>query len=70
MKIQSLIHRRFSGAINNEAEYIELIVQAITVLVLGIVMWRLMMIWHKRKQNSRKDSEITRARYSNKWKGN
>ena len=69
MELQTLIHNRFSGAINNEAEYIELIMQAITVLILGIVMWRLMMLWHKRKQNSRKDSEITRARYSNKWKG-
>lgn len=69
MNLQELIHTRFSGEINNEAEYIELIVQAITVLVLGIVMWRLMMVWHKKKQNSRKDSEITRARYSSKWRG-
>lgn len=69
MELQTLIQSRFSGAINNEAEYIELIMQAITVLILGIVMWRLMMLWHKRKQNSRKESEITRARYSNKWKG-
>jgi hypothetical protein len=69
MELQTLIQSRFSGAINNEAEYIELIMQAITILILGIVMWRLMMLWHKRKQNSRKESEITRARYSNKWKG-
>lgn len=56
MRPQELIQTRFSGAINNEAEYIELLVNVFGVLIIGLVMWRLMAVFHKKKNAKRKRS--------------
>ena len=56
MQPQELIQNRFSGAINNEAEYIELLINVFGVLILGLVMWRLMVVFHKKKNAKRKRS--------------
>ena len=56
MRPQELIQTRFSGAINNEAEYIELLVNVFGVLIIGLVMWRLMTVFHKKKNTKRKRS--------------
>lgn len=68
MEIQDLIHQRFSGEINSEAEYIELIVQVFAVLVLGLILWRLMVVFHKKKIAKRKKSTYFEGRYSNQWR--
>ncbi|MDX1444580.1 hypothetical protein [Lishizhenia sp.] len=68
MNIQELIQTRFSGAINNEAEYIEIIVQAIAVLIFGIVVWRGMAAVHNRKKAKRADNMFSRERYETKWR--
>lgn len=69
MSIQDLIQQRFTGTINNEAEYIELLVQVFAVLVLGLVLWRLMVLFHKRKNAHRKRSNYFDSEYSRKWRG-
>lgn len=68
MSIQELIQTRFSGAINNEAEYIEIIIQAIAVLVFGIVVWRGMATIHNKKRAKRADNMFSRERYETKWR--
>ncbi|MEX1191286.1 MAG: hypothetical protein WED10_13740 [Brumimicrobium sp.] len=68
MNIQDLIKQRFTGTLNNEAEYIELIVQAFAVLVLGLVLWRLMVIFHKKKKTQRKRSGFFESEFSKNWR--
>lgn len=68
MDIQTLIKHRFSGELNNESEYIELLVNVFGVLVLGLVMWRLMVLFHKKKNAKRKRSNYFESSFSKKWK--
>ena len=68
MQIQELIKQRFSGALNNEAEYIELLVQVFAVLVLGLIAWRLMVVFHRKKSAKRKQSTYFNSTYSNHWR--
>ncbi len=68
MKMQELIQRRFSGQINNEAEYIELLVQVFAVLVLGLLLWRMMVVFHKRKNAKRKRSSYFDSNFSKQWR--
>ena len=67
MDIQELIQRRFTGELNNEAEYIELLVQVFAVLILGLILWRIMVVFHKKKQAKRKPSTYFDSKYSKKW---
>lgn len=69
MKVQNLIQRRFSGTLNNEAEYIELLVQVFGVLVLGLVLWRMMVIFHKKKKAKRKRSTFFDTEFRRNWRG-
>lgn len=68
MQLQDLIKQRFSGSLNSEAEYIELLVNVFGVLVLGLVMWRLMVLFHKKKNAKRKRSNYFESNFSKKWK--
>lgn len=68
MKIQDFIQRRFSGELNNEAEYIELFVHVIGVLIVGLLLWRMMAMFHRRKNAKRKKSEFFDSSFSKKWK--
>ena len=68
MTAQELIHQRFSGALNNEAEYIELLVQVFAVLVLGLVLWRLMVLFHKKKNAQRKRNGYFDSTFKQNWR--
>ena len=68
MTPQELIQQRFSGSLNNEAEYMELIVQVFAVLVLGLVLWRLMVLFHKKKNAKRKKSTYFDSEFSRNWR--
>ncbi|WP_107039559.1 hypothetical protein [Brumimicrobium mesophilum] len=68
MNIQELIQRRFTGELNNEAEYIELLVQVFAVLILGLVLWRMMIIFHRKKKATRKPSSYFESTYSKNWR--
>lgn len=68
MSVQELIKTRFTGELNNEAEYIELLVQVFAVLVLGLVLWRLMVLFHKKKNAKRKKSTYFDSSLTKKWK--
>ncbi|RFC54236.1 hypothetical protein [Brumimicrobium aurantiacum] len=68
MNIQELIQRRFTGELNNEAEYIELLVQVFAVLIIGLVLWRIMAVFHKKKKAKRKPSVYFDSTFSKSWK--
>lgn len=68
VKVQDLIKQRFTGTLNSEAEYIELIVQTFAVLILGLVLWRLMAMFHKKKKAQRKTSGYFDSEFSRNWK--
>ncbi|PWH85567.1 hypothetical protein [Brumimicrobium oceani] len=68
MNIQALIQRRFSGELNNEAEYIELLVQVFAVLILGLLLWRLMAAFHKKKKAKRKPSTYFDTTFTKSWR--
>jgi hypothetical protein len=68
VNIQDLIQNRFSGTLNSEAEYIELIVQTFAVLILGLILWRLMVVFHKRKSAQRKKSSYFDTEFSRNWR--
>lgn len=68
MNPQKLIQRRFTGSLNNEAEYIELLVQVFGVLVLGLVLWRMMVLFHKRKNAKRKKSNYFDSEFNQNWR--
>lgn len=68
MTIQELIQTRFSGELNNENIYIELMVQVIAVLVVGLILWRLMVAFHRKKNASRKRKTYFDTEYSKKWR--
>lgn len=68
MSPQDLIKKRFTGELNNEAEYIELLVQVFAVLVLGLLLWRLMVLFHKKKSAKRKKSTYFTSAFSRRLK--
>ncbi|MFA5574950.1 MAG: hypothetical protein WC994_07845 [Brumimicrobium sp.] len=68
MKVQNLIQNRFSGGLSNEAEYIELLVQVFAVLVLGLFLWRMMVVFQKRRTAKRKKSTYFESTFSKNWK--
>lgn len=68
MKVQHLIQRRFSGTLNNEAEYIELLVQVFGVLILGLVLWRMMAVFHKKKKAKRKHNTYFDTEFRRSWR--
>ena len=68
MDVQGLIQRRFTGELNNEAEYIELLVQVFAVLILGLVLWRLMAVFHKKKKAKRKPSTFFETTFTKSWR--
>jgi hypothetical protein len=68
MSIQDLIQTRFSGTLNNDAAYMELIVQVFAVLVIGLVLWRLMVLFHKKKNATRKRNSLFDSNYSKQWR--
>lgn len=68
MNPQELIQHRFTGTLNNEAEYIELLVQVFGVLVLGLVLWRMMVLFHKRKNAKRKKSNYFDSEFNQNWR--
>lgn len=68
MNAQEFIQRRFSGELNSDVEYMELLVQVFVVLIAGIVLWRLMVTFQRRKTAKRRQSAYFDNIYSKNWK--
>ncbi|MDB4516678.1 hypothetical protein N9089_03680 [Crocinitomicaceae bacterium] len=65
---QEVIKLYYSGASSELDLYSGLAVQAIAVLVGGIILWRASAILHKRKKAQRGRNEFFETPYSKGWK--
>lgn len=68
MDIQTLIQAKFSGQLDETGEYVNLAVQAIAVIVGGIVLWRISSAMHAKKLRERSERRVFETRYSKNWK--
>lgn len=68
MDIQTLIHVKFSGALSETPIYVNLTIQAISVMIGGILMWRASNAYHAKKQKQRANRQFFETKYSKNWK--
>lgn len=68
MDIQTLIHVKFSGALSETPIYVNLTIQAISVMIGGILMWRASNAYHAKKQKQRANRQFFETKYSKSWK--
>ena len=68
LTIQTLIKVKYSGALDQSSVYINLVIQAVAVLVGGIVIWRASNAYHRKKQRERRSNNYFETPYSRQWK--
>jgi hypothetical protein len=68
LSIQQLIKTSFSGDIDHSFEYMNLVFQAVGVLVAGIVLWRLSAYFQKRKAAQVNNGKRFETSFSKEWK--
>lgn len=68
MDIQSLIQAKFSGPLSESQTYINLAIQAIAVMIGGIIVWRASNAYHAKKQKERSNRSFFESRYSKSWR--
>ena len=68
LTIQELIRVRYSGGMSDVSIYVNLAVQAVAVLIGGIILWRVSVIIHKRKVEQRSRKQFFETKYSKGWK--
>jgi len=69
MDVQTLIHVKFSGQLSETPIYVNLAIQAIAVMIGGIILWRASNAYHAKKQKQRATRQFFESRYSKKWRG-
>jgi len=67
LTIQQLIKARFSGELSESATYMNLTIQAIAVIVGGIIIWRVSNMIHRKKQKDRQRNNYFETPYS-QWR--
>ena len=68
LTIQELIRVRYSGGMSEVSTYVNLAIQAIAVLIGGIVLWRVSVVLHKKKVQERSRKQFFETKYSKGWK--
>lgn len=68
LSIETLIKAKYSGSLSEMSTYINLAIQAVAVLVGGIVLWRMSAMLHKRKLAQRSRNDFFETPYSKGWK--
>ncbi|MEN9304324.1 MAG: hypothetical protein RL264_2753 [Bacteroidota bacterium] len=68
MTLQDWIQARYAGSLNETNLYVQLSVQAIAVLIGGLVLWRLSLAYQRKKINERKRNNYFTTSYSKHWK--
>jgi len=68
LTIQELIKAKFSGELSQSTTYINLTIQAVAVLIGGIVLWLASNAIHKKKLKERKQNTFFQTTYSRHWK--
>ncbi len=68
LTIQQLIQVKFSGELEQTSMYVNIAIQAIAVLIGGIVVWRASNAYHKKKQKERQRNTFFETPYSREWR--
>lgn len=68
MTIQDLIQSKYSGDLDQTITYINLTMQAIGVLVGGIVIWRASVAFQRKKMKERRRNPFFESNYSKHWR--
>ena len=68
LTIQTLIKANYSGGLSEMSSYTSLAIQAVSVLIGGIILWRASAILHKRKLAERSRKHYFETSYSKGWK--
>jgi len=68
MTVQELIQLRFSGDLDQSITYVNLTMQAVGVLIGGIVIWRASLAFQRKKMKERRRNPFFETTYSKHWK--
>ena len=68
LTIQTLIKAKYAGHLSEMSSYISLAIQAVAVLIGGIVLWRGSAAVHTKKVKERSRNQYFETPYSKGWK--
>lgn len=68
LTIQQLIKAKFSGELSHMSTYINLTIQAIAVMISGIILWKASNAYHRKKQQQRSRNTFFETPYSKQWR--
>ena len=54
MTIQDLIKLKFTGELNQTISYVNVTIQAVSVLIGGLLIWRFVSSWQRKKKTRKK----------------
>lgn len=66
--MQELIRANYSGGLSQMSAYISIAIQAVAVIIGGIVIWRASVSIQKKKQKQRSRNSYFETAYSKGWK--
>lgn len=68
LTIQTLVRANYAGSLSQMSSYTSLAIQAVAVLIGGIIIWRASNVLHKRKLAERSRKQYFETSYSKGWK--
>jgi hypothetical protein len=68
MDYQKLILSKYSGELDQTFVYVNIATQAIAVLIGGLVLWRLSLMYQRKKIQERQRNNYFTSSYSKHWK--
>ncbi len=63
LTLQQLVQIHFSGQLDERMIYINLAVQALTVMFIGLLLWRLSVFFQRKKMKQRRKSSIFESKF-------
>ncbi len=68
MTIQELIQFKYSGVLDQTFSYVNVTIQAVAVLIGGLVIWRAMSSWQRKKKLERRRNPFFESAFSKHWR--
>ena len=68
LTIQTLIKAKYAGGLSQMSSYSSLAIQAVAIIIGGIVIWRASTVLHKRKLAERSRKQYFETSFSKGWK--
>jgi Ni,Fe-hydrogenase I cytochrome b subunit len=68
MTPQELIQVKYSGSVSIVRDYMNICAQTVGILIIGILVWRVLIAYHNKKDKSRFKSTYFESSYSKHWR--